>query len=52
MITSTSLDIAERTGKRHDNVVRDIKKMFKGLEIDALKSEGNSETPNSWVSQR
>jgi len=38
--TMTSLEIAELTGKRHDNIVRDISSMFEALEIDALKFEG------------
>ena len=37
--TMTSLEIAELTGKRHDNVIRDIRKMFKELEIDPLNFE-------------
>ena len=31
VLTMSSLEIAELTGKRHDNVVRDIEKMFKDL---------------------
>jgi anti-repressor protein len=36
----TSLRIAEKTGKQHYNVMRDIKKMLNDLEIDALRFEG------------
>ena len=35
----TSLQIAEQTGKDHKNVMRDIKVMLQGLEIDTLKFE-------------
>ena len=31
VLTMSSLEIAELTGKRHNNVVRDIEKMFKDL---------------------
>lgn len=37
--TMSSREIAELCGKRHDNVVRDIEKMFNGLDKDALKFE-------------
>ncbi len=37
--TMTSLEIARLTEKRHDNVLRDIDKMFGELEIDHLKFE-------------
>jgi phage regulator Rha-like protein len=36
----TSLEIAEITEKRHDNVMRDIKRMLEDCELDALKFEG------------
>lgn len=36
----TSLRIAEKTGKLHYNVMRDIKKMLNDLEIDALRFGG------------
>ncbi|MCE2564169.1 Rha family transcriptional regulator [Komagataeibacter sp. FNDCF1] len=39
-ITMSSREIADLTGKRHDNVVRDIEKMLKDVEIDRLKFEG------------
>lgn len=38
--TMSSLEIAELTGKRHDNVVRDILEMLKALKIDALSFKG------------
>lgn len=38
--TMSSREIAELTGKRHDNVVRDIEKMLKDVGEDALKFEG------------
>lgn len=34
-VTMSSIEIAHHTGKRHDNILRDIKDMFKALEIDA-----------------
>ncbi|MFT8308500.1 MAG: phage regulatory protein/antirepressor Ant [Acetobacter malorum] len=36
----SSREIAELTGKRHDNVVRDIEKMLNDVKIDRLKFEG------------
>jgi len=36
-LAMSSRDIAERTGKQHRNVTRDIEKMFLELEIDVLK---------------
>jgi len=38
--TMSSLTIAELTGKRHDNVLRDIEKVLAEVEIDVLKFEG------------
>ena len=39
-MTMSSVEIATLTGKRHDNVMRDIKVMLDELEIDTLKFEG------------
>ena len=44
-IAITSLQIAERTGKEHKNVMRDIRDMLKELNGDGLKSEPISESP-------
>lgn len=38
--TMSSREIAELTGKRHDNVKRDVAAMLKELEVDVLKFEG------------
>ncbi|MBA1420414.1 MAG: Rha family transcriptional regulator [Epsilonproteobacteria bacterium] len=35
--TVNSRDIADMTGKKHNHVIRDIKNMLDGLEIDASK---------------
>ncbi|MHC1826456.1 Rha family transcriptional regulator [Klebsiella pneumoniae] len=43
LISMTSLEIAELTGKRHDNVIRDVRKMLE--ELNGLSFEGvNEET--------
>lgn len=34
--TMTSVEIADRCGKRHDNVIADVKTMFDALELDLL----------------
>lgn len=38
--TMSSREIAELTGKRHDNVLADIRGMLKALKIDALSFQG------------
>lgn len=38
--TMSSLEIAELTGKRHDNILKDVRKMLEELSLDALKFEG------------
>lgn len=47
-LTMTSKEIAELTGKRHDNVIRDIRKMISDLDssLDALKTEFFEEINN------
>lgn len=45
-ITMSSREIAELCEKRHDNVIRDIKKMLDDLGLDAHKFEGIS--PDSY----
>ena len=40
VLTMSSRDIAELTGKEHFNVKRDCLVMFDELELDALKFEG------------
>ena len=43
VLTMSSLEIAELTGKRHDNVVRDIKAMFEQLgDIEGLLKSENT----------
>lgn len=37
LVSMTSLEIAELTDKRHDNVIRDVRKMVE--ELNGLKSE-------------
>ena len=44
-MTMSSLEIAALTGKRHDNVLRDIRTMLEELEMDALKFEGSYKDP-------
>lgn len=39
-VTMSSRDIAELTGKRHDNVLADIRSMLSDLKIDALSFQG------------
>lgn len=43
-LTMSSLEIAELTGKRHDNVMADIVKMFEDLEIHAPDFAGTYKT--------
>jgi anti-repressor protein len=38
-LTMSSVEIAERTGKSHKNIMRDIKKQFDGLKIGGLNYE-------------
>lgn len=38
--TMTSLELASSTGKRHDNIMRDIKTQLKEQDIEALRFEG------------
>lgn len=44
VLTMSSLEIAELTGKRHDNVMSDIEKMLKDLEIHAPDFSGAYKT--------
>lgn len=44
VLTMSSLEIAELTGKRHDNVMSDIEKMLKDLEIHAPDFAGTYKT--------
>jgi len=39
--TMSSVEISQLTGKRHDNVIADIEKMLKELEIGHLKFQGS-----------
>lgn len=41
LVSMTSVEIAELTGKRHDNVIRDIRNMVE--ELNVLKTEGVDE---------
>ena len=43
-LTMTSLEIAELTGKRHDNVMRDIRSML--VELHGEGVSPNLETPS------
>lgn len=47
LISMTSLEIAELTGKRHDNVIRDVRKMLE--ELNGLSFEGVNEVINHKV---
>ena len=42
----SSREIAELTEKRHDNVIRDIRRMFKDLELEIPKKEDSSNLGN------
>lgn len=44
ILSMSSIEIADLTGKRHDNVIRDIEKMFNELEIGALNYQGTYKT--------
>ena len=45
-LTITSLDIAERTGKQHKNVLTDIRKMFS--ELDLRSADFSADLPDSY----
>lgn len=51
-LSMSSREIAELTGKRHDNVVRDIQKMFRDVEVGALKFEGTYTNPQNGQEYR
>lgn len=46
-----SRDIASLTGKRHDNVLRDIKAMLSELEVGELKFEGSYLTEQNKIAK-
>ena len=53
-LTMTSLEIAKLTGKEHSNVLKDIKKLFKDLEM-ATESTVNyyfAEQSETWEMRR
>lgn len=45
--TMSSLEIAELTGKRHDNVMNDIRKMISELQLDAPSFSGTQNYGNN-----
>ncbi|QKV65298.1 phage antirepressor KilAC domain-containing protein [Pseudomonas sp. 43A] len=45
--TMSSNEIAQLTGKRHDNVARDIRAMLEGLNLPALNFEGSYKDQNN-----
>lgn len=49
--TMSSREIAELTGKRHDNVTRDIRNMLEELGEDVLSFEGMSQDAYSRANQ-
>lgn len=44
----SSLEIAELTGKRPDNVLADVRKMLKALRKDATEFSGSSQVPGPY----
>ena len=46
-LTMSSLEISKLTGKRHDNVVADIRKMLEELEIEATEFSGAQKYGNN-----
>lgn len=46
-MTMSSLEIADLTKKRHDNVMRDIRAMLEGLNLLALSFEGSYKDQNN-----
>ena len=50
VLTMSSREIAELTGKRHDNVMVDIVKMFKDLGDEGGSPEfaGHLHSPSKW----
>lgn len=51
-ITMSSLEIAKLTGKRHDNVVRDIEKMLKDIGLGVLNFEDTYTNPQNGQEYR